>query len=134
MLLKDWMEENNVSLAEMADKLDITRQHVHQIVRGKSRPSKYLAKDIIKATEGKVSHEDLPKEPTVNTGKKKEQFHAVTLKFRPEMVQRIDSERKCKIGVSRTSWILEAIEQKFNKSQEAYGCSREACSVSTQIR
>ncbi len=135
MQLKEWMEENNISLTEMAERLEITRQHVHQIVRGKSRPSKYLARDIIKVTAGKVSYADLPQEPTVNTGKKqREPFHIVSLKFRTELVDRIDSELKCKIGVTRKSWILEAIEQKFNKSDGCCWCLKEPSTVSTQIR
>ena len=117
MQLKEWLEENKVSLTEMAEKLGVTRQHVHQVAIGKSRPSKYLAKDIIKVTQGKVSYDALPKEPTINTGKKlnkkREPFHIVALKFRPELVKRIDSMLKYKMGVTRTSWVLQAIEEKL---------------------
>jgi transcriptional regulator with XRE-family HTH domain len=59
MKLKDFMKENFFTERRFASVLGISQQHLNFIIRGKSSPSIQLIQRIIKATNGKVTLDDL---------------------------------------------------------------------------
>ena len=59
MKLKDFMKENSFTERQFASILGISQQHLNFIIRGKSSPSIQLIQRIIKATNGKVTIDEL---------------------------------------------------------------------------
>lgn len=59
MELKTYLKKNAVKVPVLAKRLDITKQHLYEILRGISFPSRKLAHRIKKETNGVVTLRDL---------------------------------------------------------------------------
>jgi plasmid maintenance system antidote protein VapI len=57
--LRDYLYHNRISVTEFAKNIDYSRGHLTSIINGKLRPSKKLARQIEKATNGEVKAEEL---------------------------------------------------------------------------
>lgn len=53
-IIKAYRKRNGVSVAQMADALKISKQHIYEIERGSSYPSRKLAKAIEDFTSGEI--------------------------------------------------------------------------------
>lgn len=61
MELKIYLVRNKMSITDFSKKLRYSRDHLSRVINGTKRPSKKLAEDIEKATNGEVKAEDLLK-------------------------------------------------------------------------
>jgi DNA-binding transcriptional regulator YdaS (Cro superfamily) len=59
MKLKVFLAINDMTLTEFAKKVDTGVQYLSSISCGRATPSKRLVKDIVQATNGQVTAEDL---------------------------------------------------------------------------
>jgi transcriptional regulator with XRE-family HTH domain len=59
MLLDEYLFRMKIKQTEFAKKLEVSRVHLGEILRGRRRPSISLAKRIEETTNGKVSKEEL---------------------------------------------------------------------------
>ncbi len=59
MELKTYIEKRGLTVPKLANKLNITKQHLYDILRGKAFPSRKLAAKIEDETEGAVKRTDL---------------------------------------------------------------------------
>lgn len=59
MNLRDYLHFNRITVTEFAKTVDYSRGHLASIVNGKLKPSKKLARQIEKATNGQVTIEEL---------------------------------------------------------------------------
>ncbi len=59
MDLREYLFRKRMTTKEFAEKLEYSRTHLTLILNGKSRPSKRLAKDIERLTDGEVTVADL---------------------------------------------------------------------------
>jgi DNA-binding transcriptional regulator YdaS (Cro superfamily) len=59
--LREYMFYNDMTVTAFAKLVGVTRNYISQISRGHMKPSRLLAKEIERITEGKVKAEDLLK-------------------------------------------------------------------------
>lgn len=59
MKLRDYLYHNRITITEFAQVLDYSRGHLTSVVNGKLRPSKKLARQIEKNTNGQVTVQEL---------------------------------------------------------------------------
>lgn len=59
MDLREYLFKHRISVKDFAEKIEYARTHVSQIVHGKRKPGKRLAKAIEMATEGEVTVKEL---------------------------------------------------------------------------
>jgi len=59
--LKEYLFYKEMSVTKFADKIGASRNYISQITLGKIKPSKFLARDIERMTDGEVKAEDLIK-------------------------------------------------------------------------
>jgi hypothetical protein len=62
MDLRRYLFEKKISIVDFSKTIECDRAYLSKIVNGKLKPSKRLAKDIEKATNGDVKAEELLKE------------------------------------------------------------------------
>ena len=79
MILKEYVEKENVNVCEMARKLEIHHSYLFMIITGKRHPSIHLARRIEDMTEGNVKVDELilrklPPERCSECGKKKNRY------------------------------------------------------------
>lgn len=60
--LREFLFYEEKTITKFAKELEISRNYLSQIAMGHQKPSKRLAKDIERITEGKVTAEELLKE------------------------------------------------------------------------
>lgn len=60
--LKEYLFYKRKTVTDFAKELDVTRSYLNRIVLGKIKPSKLLAKEIERMTNGEVKAEELLKE------------------------------------------------------------------------
>jgi len=63
MTLREYLFYNEISITDFANKIKKSRNYMSQITLGKLIPSEKLAKEIEKATGGKVIAKSLLKKP-----------------------------------------------------------------------
>lgn len=63
MTIEDYKQHRGITYREFADKIGVSAPYLWQIVRGIRRPSPTIAGNIIRATGGKVSYEDIYEVP-----------------------------------------------------------------------
>jgi transcriptional regulator with XRE-family HTH domain len=56
--LRLWRQSKQVTLAQLADTLDVSTSHLSEIERGRNKPSLKLAMRLSQATDGEVSVEE----------------------------------------------------------------------------
>ena len=61
MDLREYLFRKKMSATEMSHIIECSRTHISEIVHGRRIPSKRLARDIEKATNGEVTIEELLK-------------------------------------------------------------------------
>ena len=59
--LREYLFYQEISITEFAKTIGASRSYISQISMGKIKPSKFLARDIERFTNGKVKAEDLLK-------------------------------------------------------------------------
>lgn len=59
MNLRDFLYINKIKVMDFAKSVDISRQHLSEIINGKVKPGRRLAKDIEIVTNGCVTAEEL---------------------------------------------------------------------------
>jgi transcriptional regulator with XRE-family HTH domain len=59
MKLSDWLESRNITAAELARRLGVSRSTISKIIKGDRLPSVKLIQDIQKQTGGRVGFKDL---------------------------------------------------------------------------
>jgi DNA-binding transcriptional regulator YdaS (Cro superfamily) len=60
--LKEYLFFKQKSVTDFAKEMAVSRSHMNKIVLGKIKPSRLLAKEIERVTNGEVKAEDLLKE------------------------------------------------------------------------
>ena len=73
MWIDEWLFKEGKSVKEVAKKLDITPQHLSQVVCGTRKASSRLALEIEKITKGKVTIREILYKPVPKRGKKEEE-------------------------------------------------------------
>ncbi len=63
MELRDYLHTERIHCTDFAKKLDVSRNHLNQIKNRKLKPGKSLAKLIAAVTDGKVSLNELLRDP-----------------------------------------------------------------------
>jgi|HubBroStandDraft_2_1064218.scaffolds.fasta_scaffold85283_2 plasmid maintenance system antidote protein VapI len=59
MNIREYLDENGISVTDFADILEYSRTHVNLVIMGHSKPGIKMIKKIINITGGKVSAEEL---------------------------------------------------------------------------
>lgn len=59
--LKEYLFYKQKSVTDFAQEVTVSRSHMNKIVLGKIKPSRFLAKEIERATDGEVKAEELLK-------------------------------------------------------------------------
>lgn len=62
MLLKDYLKEKNISAADFAKTISKDRSQVHRYITGRVLPPIKTGFDIVRATDGIVSFQDIYQE------------------------------------------------------------------------
>ena len=62
MRLETWLEQNDVSAAELARHIGYPSPHIYSYLRGERSASPRLVGAIYQATKGQVTHQDLSPE------------------------------------------------------------------------
>jgi transcriptional regulator with XRE-family HTH domain len=58
MTLKEWISEQNITIAEAAERIGISRMSVYSYIRGSRLPRHKAMRKIARATGGKVQPND----------------------------------------------------------------------------
>jgi len=66
MKLENYLKEHKINQTHFGRFIGVSRFHVNKLVREKRTPSFKLAKKIQEMTNGAVSINDFPMEPTIN--------------------------------------------------------------------
>ncbi len=59
--LKEYLFYKQISITDFAKNIGASRNYISQITLGKAKPSKFLAKEIERMTDGEVKAEELLK-------------------------------------------------------------------------
>ncbi len=59
MELREYLFRNRMTQVKLAHLVDVTPNHIYGIVNRRTKPSKWLAMQISKATDGQVTFEEL---------------------------------------------------------------------------
>ncbi len=59
MKLRDYLHEREISITDFAKSIGASRDYISRISLGKLKPSKWLAKEIERETQGKVTAEEM---------------------------------------------------------------------------
>lgn len=59
MDLAEYLFRMKISIVDFSKQIDFSRTHVSEVMRGKRRPSKKLARIIERETSGKVSSKEI---------------------------------------------------------------------------
>lgn len=61
MDLREYLFRHNITQRKFADMLEVTPQYIHNIVKGKTKPGRRLAKAIVEMTQELVTLSELMK-------------------------------------------------------------------------
>lgn len=59
MILKDYLQRNNITVAQAAAELNVSRQHIYDLAGGDAYPSRKLAMRIEAWSRGELTKEGL---------------------------------------------------------------------------